>query len=161
MSLQGLLLLFAGALILPSISFGEKTSLKSLSHPLGRYRLRVLQDGTVMEAASCMVTRSASQWLGEGSKALPGANGAEAGAVRGVGRHPAGWEHIGLKAWLGAAGLALGHVLPADFWGKGDSVGRAEINYLLAELRRQSKLWVADGWLISRCLFSCGLFALL
>lgn len=96
MSLQGLL--FAGALILPSISFGEKTSLKSLSHPLGRYRLRVLQDGTVMEAASCMVTRSASQWLGEGSKALPGANGAEAGAVRGVGRHPAGWEHIGLKA---------------------------------------------------------------
>lgn len=96
MSLQGLL--FAGALILPSISFGEKTSLKSLSHPLGRYRLRVLQDGTVMEAASCMVTRSASQRLGEGSKALPGANGAEAGAVRGVGRHPAGWEHIGLKA---------------------------------------------------------------
>lgn len=96
MSLQGLL--FAGALILPSISFGEKTSLKSLSHPLGRYRLRVLQDGTVMEAASCMVTRSASQWLWEGSKALPGANGAEAGAVRGVGRHPAGWEHIGLKA---------------------------------------------------------------
>lgn len=31
-------------------------------------------------------------------KALPGAKGAEAGAVRGIGRHPAGWEHTGLKA---------------------------------------------------------------